>query len=401
MSEKKTLPIVIITTVVFVLAVLLVYVHSNPWSGRKDKVLVGMICDGDESTPYSKNFCEALYRVKSEMGEKMEYDIRSNVTVDMEENVIQELIDEGCDIVITNSFGFGETAKAMAGKNPDVQFLQATQSNADDYPVLSNYHTFMGYICQGRYIAGQVAGKKLTQLIENGLITNDEAIAGYVAAYPYPEVISGYTAFFLGIRNQCPSAVMKVKYANTWTSYQKEYDLAKELIDEGCVMISQHSDTTGPAAACEEAASDHTVFHVGYNQSMISAAPAASLISTKIEWEPYIKAAVTAVLDNKAIESVADCDVYGQDAGAGFDKGWVRMLTLNEAIAAQGTQEMIYENIRGFKEGSIHIFKGDYKGVDPLNLSDTIDLNEEYIENESSSAPTFHYVIDGITVTAY
>jgi basic membrane lipoprotein Med (substrate-binding protein (PBP1-ABC) superfamily) len=223
-------------------------------------------------------------------------------------------------------------------------------------------------------------------------------VIGYVGAYPYAEVISGFTAFYLGAKEECPSATMKVRYTDSWSDYQKEYNLARLLISENCIIISQHSDTAGPAVACEEMRSDHLVYHVGYNQNMSEAAPKTSLISTRIDWTPYFKSAVGAVLDGETIEENLDCTVFGNDAAAGFDKGWVKMLPLNETIAASGTSEMIEESIAGFRKGTMHVFQGDYQGKDASDPTDTIDLNTEYIENEKQSAPAFHWILDGITI---
>lgn len=396
--EKSFFLSVCLAAVVLLVSGFFVYKRIiNPYKSR-DLVRVGLILDGDQATPYSDNFYNALNEVEREYKGRVETVIKSNVTVDNEEAVIRELVLEKCDIIITNSYGFGDLAKKMAGSYPDIEFIQATQSNANEKPVYKNYHTFMGRIYEGRYIAGQVAGRKLKELIDQGSIRGDQAVAGYVAAYPYPEVISGFTAFYLGMKDQCKEATMKVKYANTWTSYQKEYDLAKELIDEGCVIISQHSDTTGPAVACENSKADHIVFHIGYNQSMTGIAPTTSLVSTRINWTPYLISAVGAVLSGHDIEDDIDGRKTGNDSGAGFDKDWVRMLDINTTIAAAGTEKMVNESIEGFKKGRIHVFRGNYKGVDPDDPKDRIDLTREYIENKDCSAPSFHYILDGIEV---
>jgi len=345
--EKSFFLSVCLAAVVLLVSGFFIYKRIiNPYKSR-DLVRVGLILDGDQATPYSDNFYNALNEVEREYKGRVETVIKSNVTVDDEEAVIRELVFEKCDIIITNSYGFGDLAKKMAGSYPDIEFIQATQSNANEKPVYKNYHTFMGRIYEGRYIAGQVAGRKLKELIDQGSIRGDQAVAGYVAAYPYPEVISGFTAFYLGMKDQCKEATMKVKYANTWTSYQKEYDLAKELIDEGCVIISQHSDTTGPAVACENSKADHIVFHIGYNQSMTGIAPTTSLVSTRINWTPYLISAVGAVLSGHDIEDDIDGRKTGNDAGAGFDKDWVRMLDINTTIAAAGTEKMVNESIEG------------------------------------------------------
>ncbi|MCR4837539.1 MAG: BMP family ABC transporter substrate-binding protein [Eubacterium sp.] len=145
--------------------------------------------------------------------------------------------------------------KKYAGLHPEIQFCEATAPDANDEngdPVYENYHTFMGEIYQGRYISGVVAGMKLKELLDQGILRPEEAKVGYVAAYSSAEVISGYTAFFLGVRSIVPEAVMEVKYTNTWSNYNIEKQCADELIDRGCVIISQHSDTTGPDGGSQQ-----------------------------------------------------------------------------------------------------------------------------------------------------
>ncbi|MBR5741911.1 MAG: BMP family ABC transporter substrate-binding protein, partial [Firmicutes bacterium] len=272
----------------------------------------------------------------------------------------------------------GETAKAIAAEFPGVEFCQATCENANTEPVRANYHTFMGEIYEGRYVAGLVAGLKLQELIDSGEIAADEAWIGHVGAYPYAECISGFTSFFLGVRETCPTARMRVKYAYTWSDYMLERKFAKELIEEGCVIISQDSDTIGPAVECENAKADHPVFHVSYNQDMIDVAPTTSLTGTRFDWSPYICGAVGALLDEKRIEDVIPGNVHGNDIGAGFSKGWVKMLELNRAIAPAGSEELIRRTVREIEAGKIHVFKGNYVGVDPDDPNDVWDLNTEF-----------------------
>jgi basic membrane protein A len=257
----------------------------------------------------------------------------------------------------------------------------------------------MGEIYQGRYISGVIAGMKMKEMIDQGVITPEQAKAGYVAAYPYSEVISGYTAFFLGIRSVVPYATMDVKYTDSWSNYKVEKRVAEELIERGCVIISQHSDTLGPAVACEEVYGTRDVYHIGYNQSMIDVAPTSSIISTRINWEPYILGACEAVLANRRIEECIRGNVHGNDIGAGFERDWVQMLELNSIIAAEGSEETMERLIWEFEEGKVNVFYGDYTGVNPYDETDTIDLSTGYKENENTSAPLFGYVLnDVITV---
>lgn len=362
----------------------------------EEQIKVGFVYVDDESTAYTYNFMRAQNALDAQYGEQVETLAKYNVPEGSETAALQQLADQGCKLIFTTSYGYGEGTKKFAADHPEIQFCQATCSNANQEPVLANYHNFMGEIYQGRYVSGVVAGMKLRELIEEGFLTEDEAKIGYVGAYPYAEVISGYTAFFMGVRSVVPQAVMTVKYTNSWNDYMLEKKYAEQLIREGCVIISQHSDTAGPAVACEQTDSSQIVYLVAYNQSMADVAPTTYLTGCKINWEPYISAAVGAVLTDQKIEDCITGDVYGQDVGAGFDEGWVEMLELNRVIATIGTQEKIDETIDAFRQGKIHVFQGDYIGVNPFDESDTYDLNQGYEENENSSAPTFGYVLKDV-----
>lgn len=395
---KKTY---ILTILSACLAVLAIFGLQRSVFDKQDEkhVTVGIIYVGDESTAYTMNFVKAQNAIENEYGDRVEIISKYNIPEGSEEHAILELVDAGCDIIFGTSYGYGEMMKQYAKQYPMIEFCQATCSNANDDEVLVNYHTFMGAIYEGRYVSGVVAGMKLKELIEQGKLTIDQAKVGYVGAYPYAEVISGYTAFFLGVREAVPEATMVVRYTNTWDDYMLEKKCAQELIEEGCVILSQHSDTTGPAVACEETGSETEVYLASYNQSMADVAPTTYLTGCKINWVPYMTAAVGAVLDNKSIEARVKGNVNGQDIGAGFDEGWVEMLELNEVVAAKGTSEKIAELQNEFKKGSVHVFQGDYLGVNPNDTSDTYDLNKEYVENRNCSAPTFDYILqDVITI---
>lgn len=395
MDMKRVYGITIISALAVVLTafgIQYLFRDKNP-----DKIVkVGFVYVGDTSTAYTNNFVKAQESIESKYSEQIETIAKFNVSESAVEEALKELVEEDCELIFTTSFGYGERTKEFAKDYPEIQFCQATCSNANENPVLKNYHTFMGNIYQGRYISGVVAGLKLKELIANGELTPEQAKAGYVGAYPYAEVISGYTAFFLGIRSVVPEATMTVRYTNTWGNHLLEKECAKELIEEGCVIISQHSDTSGPAAACEETDRSQVVYYVSYNESMGDIAPTTYLTGCKINWEGYITQAVGAVLSGKEIEKCVKGNVNGNDVGAGFENDWVRMLEINEFTVARGTQEQVDRLIREFQQDKIQVFQGEYTGADPLNPSDTIDLRDGYRENDKSSAPTFHYVLDDV-----
>ncbi len=392
----------IVTLLTSIAALICFYAFSlfiKPLEKNIEPLKVGFVYDSDASTPYSYNFIRAQKEAEFLFGDRIQTVVKNNVPESDCEEAIQELIDEKCRLIITNSYGFGETAKRLALENPEIQFCAATCDNANTKPFCPNYHTFMGEIYQGRYISGAVAGLKLRELIKNNIITPEQAKLGYVAAYPYPEVISGYTAFFLGARSFCPSATMEVIYSNTWCNYSLEKEIAGRLIDDDCIIISQHSDTIGPAAVCEEAALTKTVYHIGYNHSMMDVAPTTSLVSTRINWSPYITGAIKAVLEHKNIEHSIGGHIHGNDIGAGLEKNWVQILECNRNYIAPNTEKIIRHIEKNFIRGRQKVFHGNYTGVNPYNPDDTYNLSVEFKENKNSSAPAFNYILkDVITI---
>lgn len=390
----------VVTVVCSALMILIFGLYSAVSTPAEEKhIKVGFLYVGDGSNPYTNNFMRAEEDIEETYGDKVETVAMYNVPEG--ENVyavLDELIDQECDMIFATSYGYSSYMKEYAEKYPDIEFCQATGDNANTDPVLDNYHTYMGFVYEGRYISGVVAGMKMKELLDQGLITEDDLWIGYIGAFPFAEVISGYTAFYLGASSVVPNVKMRVKYTNSWGDYKLEKKYAEELISEGCIIISQHSDTTGPAVACENTSADTIVYHVGYNQNMISVAPTTSLIGCRINWSPYMVDAVGAVMKGETIEDEIDAKTFGNDSGAGFNKGWIQMLNLNELIAADGTREEINRLEKQFKSGGVDVFKGDYIGVDPYNPEDTIDLNDGFDENSSASAPAFHYILKDVII---
>ena len=392
---KRIYIITFITAILSVVAI--VGINTAFFSKDMDKTIkVGFMYVGDASTAYTNNFMKAQKAVEEAYGNQVIAVAKYNVSEGLEDKYFQELIDEKCDIIFATSFGYADAAKRFAQMYPDVEIVMATGTNANDEPKLNNYHTFMGEIYQGRYTAGVAAGMKIKELIDSGIIDESQAKVGYVGAYPYAEVISGYTAFILGVRSVVPQAHMIVKYTNSWSNYALEKRYAKELIDEECVIISQHSDTAGPAVACEQTDASTPVYLVSYNQSMADIAPTTYLTGSKINWSYYMIGAVGAVLGGRNIENTVDGRAYGNDMMAGFEKNWIEMLDINEVVAAPGTKQRVESVCDEFRKGQVHVFFGDYTGVSVNDKNDTCNLNDEYIENYRSSAPTFNYILNKI-----
>jgi basic membrane protein A len=390
----------ILTVIICAVVLAAVSVLSGFWHEQQStKVLkVGFVYSEDESTPYTANFVKAQRALEDEYGSKVEILVKNNVLSRESEQPMRELIRDGVKVIFINMDT--DIPVTLAREFPQVQFCQASMPTISIEGTPENYHTFNGEIYQARYVSGIAAGMKLRQLLDSGALLPQDALVGYVGANSTTEVISGYTAFLLGVRSVAPEATMRVRYTGSWSNFSAEKQQTQELINEGCVIIAQHVNTTAPAVVCEEAVSTgRTVYHVGYHQSMMDVAPSSSLVSIRTNWAPYVIEAVKAVMDDQVIENVVAAHAHGRDLSAGFESGWVELLELNRFIAADGTQEKINNAIEAMKKGRIKVFSGNYIGVNPLNPADTIDLNTGYTENQYSSNPSFGYVLrDCITV---
>ncbi len=362
----------------------------------KEDLKVGFIYVGDENEGYTAAHYKGAMEMKDALGlSDDQIIIKWNVPEDETcKDAAMDLADQGCNIIFANSFGHESYMMEAAKEYPDVQFCHATGYQAASSG-LSNMHNYFTNVYESRYVSGIVAGLKLNQMIEEGKVSKDKDTGwvkiGYVGAYPYAEVISGYTAYFLGVRSVCPEAHMIVKYTNSWASFDLEKEAADALISDGCVLISQHADTTGAPTACEAAG----VPVVGYNISMIATAPKTALTSASIDWGPYVTYAVQCVLDGKAIDT---------DWCQGYKDGANSITELNKDAVAPGTEEKVKEVEDAIKAGTLHVFdtstftvEGDKLETYKKDGSDVEYIADGYFhESEHGSAPAFDILIDGI-----
>ena len=384
--------LITLTTATCAVILLLMYAYQYWFAPplSPSTIRVGFVFDGDESISYTYNFSLARDELKQRYGDRVEILTRSNVLENQTEESLRELVQSGCDIIFLN--GYSAQVIEMARAYPDVQFCQASYRSFSGETVPGNYHSFKGEAFQARYVTGAAAGMALREMIDRGELRPEQALVGYVAAFLDPEVISGYTAFLMGVRSAAPEAVLRVRCTQTWSSFSRVKQAAVELLEEGCVVIGQHTDTIGPALACEEAAQTRTVYHVGYNQSMLNIAPRAALIAGRIDWAPYVTGAVEALMNDRRIEQTVQGAVHGNDMSAGFDQGWVEVMDLNSTLAAPGTQERINELTAQFRRGKKSFaYACDCTAVSAENPGVTISLREGYTENAESSYPSFYY----------
>lgn len=362
----------------------------------KEDLKVGVILLHDENIGYDAAHIAGIKDMQAALGLTddqilWEYGIPENEEC---ADAAERLAQKGCQIIFADSFGHEDYMLQKAEEWPDIQFCHATGYQAA-LSGLENMHNHFTAVYESRYVSGVVAGMKLAE--KYGADT--DAKIGYVGAFSYAEVISGYTSFFLGVRSVCSNVTMEVKFTGSWADQGAERETALALIEDGCVLISQHADTTGAASACEE----QGVLHVGYNVGMNDTAPTVELCSASIKWGPYYTYAVKSVLDGTAIDA---------DWCADYNDGGVWITELNTPVVAAGTEEKVAEVWAAIADGSLKVFDTATWTVNGETITSTANVDGfnglEYIvtddngvsyfaESTLASAPAFTFQIDGIT----
>ena len=364
----------------------------------KSDIKVGFIFLHDENSTYDLNFLNAAKAACEEMG--VEYVLRTNIPEGQEcYDAAAELADDGCNIVFANSFGHEDYMIQAAKEFTDVQFCHATGTKAHTEN-LDNFHNAFASIYEGRYLAGVAAGMKLNEMIEAGEFAAEDAKIGYVGAFTYAEVISGYTSFFLGARSVCPTATMEVTFTGSWYDETAEKEGANKLIANDCKLISQHADSMGAPTACETAG----IPNVSYNGSTVSACPNTFIVSSRIDWAPYFKYIITCVTNGEDIAA---------DWSGTIETGSVVLTAVNEPAAAEGTVQAIEDVKAELVAGTRKVFDTATFTVggaaltsymadvdtDPAYTPDTEVIKDGYFsESEFRSAPYFDLQIDGINL---
>ena len=353
------------------------------------------------SSTYDKNFREAFEAAQAKLG--FQAVVKENIPEgDLCQTTAEEMAEQGCDIVIADSFGHEDYMIEAAKKHPDTMFCHATGVKAATAGV-ANYYNAFASIYEGRYLAGVTAGLKLKELYYNDTaeeVPAELAKVGYVGAFPYAEVVSGYTSFFLGVRSVVPNATMEVTYTGEWYHEAKEKTAAEFLLSRGATLISQHADSYGAPNACEEAG----VPNVSYNGSTASQCPNTFLVSSRINWQPYYEHVIDCCLTGKELEK----DYVGT-----FATGSVELTEFGGACA-EGTAAKVQAEKDALLAGTKHVFdtsKFTVGGEAPSeancapNKKYTFDYPDGteflkggyYHESDYRSAPSFDVRIDGIT----
>ena len=375
-------------------------------------VKIGLICVHDETIGYDQAHIDGFKAAAEALGlTEDNYTIKTNIPEGPEcYDACVDLAEAGCDLIITDSFGHASYAQQAAIEYPEVEFVSMTGDNAWKSG-LDNLHNMFPHTYESRFVSGVVAGMKLQELIDNGELSDKNYDAdgkikiGYVDAFPYAEVISGYTAFFLGIKYIVGDVIaMDVTFTNSWADAAAEQQAGKALIDSGCVIISQHADSQGmPTTAQAELEAGTVCYAIGYNVDMLNVAPDAALTSSQNNWSVFYGYAFECILNDEPIPT---------DYSVGYADDGVMISELG-ASCAEGTAEKVAEVEAAIADGSLQIFDTANYTVGGETVESYIALDSDgdfvpdtgeaivdgvFVESVLMSAPYFALNIDGITL---
>ena len=404
MKNKKVLFAIIAVLVVAAIVAAVLLLTGGKKEEKAAGVKLGVILLHDEDSTYDNNFINGVKDAQKKLGLSDEQVIIKRNIPESNEcyEAAKDLVDEGCSIVFADSFGH-ESFMIQAAKDfPNVEFCHATGTMAHTEK-LANYHNAFAAIYEGRYLAGVAAGLKLNEIKEAGNLKGEVPMMGYVGAFTYAEVVSGYTSFYLGAKSVCPDVVMSVQFTGSWYDEKEEKAAAEALIAAGADLISQHADSMGAPTACENAG----IPDVSYNGSTVESCPNTFIVASRIDWAPYFQYIVNQKIAGEAIAT----DWTGTIA-----TGSVVLTDVNEQAAAAGTVEKIAEVKAQFEAGTLHVYDTATEGfitvggaamdsymadvdTDPAYEKDTEVVSDGYFhESEFRSAPYFDVQIDGITL---
>ena len=368
----------------------------------KEDLKIGLICVHDENSGYDVAHIDGLKGACEELGiDPSQVTFKYNIPEDETcYDAAVELAESGCQLIISNSYGHQSYTMQAAAEYEDLMFVASTGDTAAYEPVVNVVNVFP-YTFQSRYVSGVVAGMKLKELLDAGTIT--DPYVGYVGAFPYAEVVSGYTAFFLGIQSVVPEAYMDVQYTNSWYDPVAEGEAANLLVARGCAIIGQHADSTGAPSAVQAALDGgKEVYSVGYNIDMLSVAPDAALTSAQNNWPSMYY---------PILERMVSGDVMYADFALGAENDGVMISKLGPNCA-EGTQEKVDEIWAALKNGSLSVFDTSKFTVEGKEVTSflALDMDGDFVgdvgeaivdgvfqESVLRSAPYFSLRIDGIT----
>lgn len=355
----------IVITAVIILSVLIAGIlFISRQREDTEELKVGVILNGEKSDHnWSQSHYEGMETTVKELGLKVIYLENVPETEDCMD-YLEILVEEGCDIIVCNSFNFGTYALKMAEKYPEICFFHAS-----GIETAKNLTTYFGRMYQMRYLSGIVAG----------LQTETNQI-GYVAAFPISEVNRGINAFTLGVRSVNPDAVVYVDWCNSWTSDKAAGDATRNLLlNYDIDVLAMHTDSLRPLEIAEE----EGIWSIGYNMDNSKKCNDTFLTAPVWNWENFY------------IPRIKECQqgkFVGRNYWEGAESGMISLAPLTEHVKG-GIAEVVEQKMQEISNGTFDVFYGpiyDREGV--LRIPQGESMSDEAMLN------AFDWYVEGVKI---
>ncbi len=361
---KRIAIVVSIFLAVIILGILVIRVREIDTDVTKNRTKVGVVFNGELlDHSWGQSHYEGIEAAAEELNLEILY--RENVPEDERcIPVMEELIDEGCRILVADSFGYGEWELEVAKEHPEIYFYHATGVQESE-----NLATYFGRIYQMRYLTGIVAG----------LQTKTDQI-GYVAAFPISEVNRGINAFTLGVRSVNPEAVVYVEWSNSWTGDEETEAASVKLLDAYDIdVLTMHTDSL---KALEEA-DKRGIWSIGYNIDNSALFPDTYLTAAVWNWGAFYTPQFLSCLRGK---------FHGRHYWDGAESGVIALAPLTKNVVPEAHSALEQAQQR-FEDGTFDVFYGpisDRDGV--IRIEDGESMTDEAMLNE------FDWYVEGVII---
>lgn len=318
--------------VVIIIGIFLIRGEEAETEVTRKMTKVGFLLNGScMDGSWGQSHYEGMEKSAKELNLNVQY--RENVPQDERcETIIEELIEEGCEIIICNSFNYSEWMLEMADKHPEIYFFHATGIEER-----KNLSTYFGRIYQMRYLSGIVAGLQTE--------TNE---IGYVAAFPIDEVNRGINAFTLGVRSVNPEATVYVEWSDSWTGETETEAATEALLNSHNIdVLAMHSDSNKVLEVAEE----RGVWSIGYNMDNSEKYPNTFLTAAVWDWDNFYAPRILECLQGK---------FQGKHYWEGIETGIISLAPLTSHVK-EGIAETVAEAEEKLKSGSYDVFYGPIK----------------------------------------
>lgn len=355
--------IIIIAVIIIVIAVAGIFVIKSYDSENNSDVTVGLVLNGSaDDHSWSQSHYESMLSTAEELGLNLIY--RENVADADIVTVAEELISEGSEIVICNSFGYGEYLDEIAEKNPDIYFFHASGVNNS-----ANICTYFGRMYQIRYLCGVAAG----------LQTETDEI-GYVAAFPISEVNRGINAFALGVRSVNPDAEVYVSWTNSWVDDSAAEAASLELIENHNIdILTMHVDSLAPLKTADE----NGILSIGYNYNNMETFPGTFLTAAVWDWEKFYTPRIMECLQGK---------FEGRNYWEGVNTGIVSLAPVGNQTNDDILEAVDAEKDR-FRSGTFDVFYGPiYDNEGNIRVSEGESMSDDAMLN------SFDWYVEGVVI---